>query len=242
MKKPIVFSIWFDRHEDISRYKEYSKVWKVSAEKHLKDVEHHCMAVDPPNFDDPCPVFHRGDRKIGPSKTLSWLKKIDMWEKLIDKHPDRPILMCDTDIAFFGNPFDELLAGEFDFDVALCGNNTGAVYFSGSKKSREFMRQWWFTTHYLFDRPKLYQKLDKKYKGLDQSSMGYMLEQDSHNADVLQLPRRFHSIWNDYEHPCYLMHYHSALKSAVFNEKKTPLLGAVQYYKDAWLAYRSEVE
>jgi len=239
--KPIIASIWFDRHSKIDRYEQYAKVWNHSAHKVFNNAKIICQAMDPPDYKVKCPVFKRGVRKIGPSKTLSWLKKIDQWENLMQELPLAPALFCDIDVAFFGNPFPEVM--DFDFDIGICGHNTGAVYFKGTKKSKEFMHSWWEATHYLFNHKELYQEYDIKYKGLDQASLGYLLETGEHNADVVQLPRRFHSIWNDFEEPCYLMHYHSALRSAVFNDREIDCLPEnVRKYFYAWHDLYKEAE
>ena len=157
----------------------------------------------------------------------------------MQKLPMAPALFCDIDIAFFGNPFPEL--SDFYFDVGICGHNSGAVYFNGTKKAKEFMTRWWVATHHLFDNPELYKQYDKKYKGLDQASLGYLLESGHYDAEVIQLPRRFHSIWNDYEDPCYLMHYHSALRSTVFNDKDISILPeGVRKYFHAWHKFYEE--
>lgn len=238
-KKPLIATAWFDRHAGIDRYSQYAKVWNYSASKVFKKSNIICKALDPPDYKQKCPVFYRGDRKIGPSKTLSWLRKIDTWQEMMETLPIGPKLFCDIDVAFFGNPFPELL--DFDYDIGVCGHNSGAVYFSGSKASREFMTRWWVATHRLFDDRELYKEYDKKYKGLDQASLGYLLETGEHGADVIQLPRRFHSIWNDYEDPCYIMHYHSALRSAVFQDKDLDILPeGVRKYFHAWQKFHEE--
>lgn len=240
MKQRItIASVWFDRHDKIDRYKKYSKVWNHSARKVFKNINIICKSVPHPDYTSSCPVFYRGERKIGPSKTLSWLKKIDEWDSLMQELPHKPVLFCDIDIAFFGNPFPEL--SDYNFDVGICGHNTGAVYFSGSQKSRKFMTRWWLATHHLFNNPEIYVEYDKKYKGLDQASLGYLLETGEHDADVIQLPRRFHSVWNNYEDPCYVMHYHSALRSAVFNDKDISILpDGVKKYFYAWHKFYNE--
>lgn len=234
----IVAAVWFDRHDNIDRYERYATVWQKSAQ-HIfnNDVKILIKRIPPPDFNAECPVFYRGTRKIGPSKTLSWLKKIEEWHTIINAYPDEPVLLCDIDIAFFANPFTELLDG-FDFDIGICGHNTGAVYFRGNSRSKHFMHRWWMATSEMVSDKSLYQKYDKKYKGLDQSSIGYVMEEGLSNANIIQLPRRFHSIWNDYEEPCYVMHYHSALRSVVFGDKNISILpDPIKKYAFKWWAY-----
>lgn len=233
--KSIVATTWFDRHEKIDRYFQYANVWRKSAHsvfgESVKIIE---VPTDPPDFSQPCPVFRRGERKIGKSKTLSWLEKIKQWNSVIGQLPlGAPIIMTDIDVMFFSNPFEDLKL--FDFDIGICGNNTGAVYFSGSEKSHRFMRQWFVATSRLFNNKDLYKRYDKKYKGLDQASMGYLLESGEHDATVIQLPRRFHSTVEFYELPCHIMHYHSKLRAVVFGDKSPKILpDRIVSYADAW--------
>jgi hypothetical protein len=236
--KATIACTWFDRHENISRYAQYSKVWNKSALNVFGATGEYKIInkqQSPPDFTVDCPVFHRGDRKIGPSKTLSWLKKIETWYDILVNQVEhgKPVLLCDVDVMFFKNPFPEL--EKFRFDVGYCKHNTGAVYFSGSEASRDFMYHWLYATKLLFNNKKLYQKYDKKYKGLDQASFGYVLENIDTSATVIELPRRFHSTVSEYELPCYIMHYHSALKSCVFGDKDPVILPRpiIKYYK-AW--------
>jgi len=241
INKPVIATTWFDRHGGITRYSQYSKVWRKSAKAVFGDsVELIEEAADPPDFSQPCPVFYRGSRKIGKSKTLSWLKKIHTWEKIITCLPlGVPILMIDIDTMFFSDPFDDLK--QFDFDVGICGNNTGAIYFSGSQESHKFMHRWRVVTEWLFNNKKLYQHYDKKYKGLDQASMGYLLESGEYPGRVLHLPRRFHSTVEHYELPCHIMHYHSRLRAVVFGDKPISILPPeIVPYAEAWRESNAE--
>lgn len=233
--KPVVATVWFDRHSGIDRYEQYARVWDRSARQVFGDsAQIMNIGVDPPDFTREAPVFHRGARKIGKSKTLSWLEKIRQWAMIIGSIPEgRPILMSDIDVMFFSDPFSDLSA--YNYDVGICGNNTGLVYFSGSAESHRFMVRWLEATEYLFANKELYKQYDKKYKGLDQGSMGYLLESGEHNANVVQLPRRFHSTVEHYSLPCHVMHYHSRLRAVIFGDKPNSILPLeIVPYADAW--------
>jgi hypothetical protein len=220
--KPTIAAIWFGTGDRGNKYADLASVWEYSAKKVIGDTaEIICLHKPTPDFTQECAVFYRGERKIGPSKTISWMEKINSWLEII-KNTDGPVLLCDIDIAFYKNPFPDVL--EFDFDIGICGNNTGAIYFSGTKRSRKFMKRWHEDTVTLFGDAELYQEYDKKFKGLDQASMGYLLETGRHDANVVQLPRRFHSTCHDFELPAYIMHYHSAMRSVVFGESQYKIL------------------
>lgn len=232
--KPVVATAWFDRHQRITRYARYAAVWERTAQRVFgRSADIIKRDLQPPDFKQPCQVFHRGNRKIGPSKTLSWLQKIREWADIVELTPTgRPLLMTDIDVMFFSNPFDDLPSG---FDVGICGNNTGAVYFSGSLRSHTFMAHWLMATEMMIENVALYQDYDRRYKGLDQASMGYLLEMGGPGANVVQLPRRFHSTCEDYEMPCHVMHYHSKLRAVVFGDRPASIVPEeIRPYAAAW--------
>jgi len=218
--RPIIGSMWTStgpgaRHE---KYLTLSKVWNFSARKIFKRTATIiCHDAPPFNMKTPCPSFGRGDRRIGPSKTLAWREKIRHWAEIVRNAPiGTPILMTDIDLAFFGNPFPELFSDDFEsFDVGLCNRCTGAVYFSGSPASHSFMDWWLLQTEELFRNPELYEVLDKRYLGLDQCSFHLTEAIQSHGAKIIELPNRFHSTFQHHELPAYVFHFHGKMRGMV---------------------------
>lgn len=234
---------WFGKGTRHKVYDNLSKVWRLSAHKvfgseyNIIHREH-----EPSDFEQPCPVFMRGNRKIGKSKSLAWREKIRNWYDIVS-HAGGPVLMTDIDVAFFDNPFPAVWEESGGFDVGLCGESTGAVYFSGSDKSRDFMRRWLEATEWLFNNEKEYKELDKRYKGLDQASMGLLLEDGTHGADVMQLPYKYHSTCHQFELPCYVMHYHSKMRSAAFGRRPiSELAPELQPYAESWVQMLKEAQ
>jgi hypothetical protein len=211
-------------------------VWEYSARKVFGDSAHIiCRHTEPPDYNEPIPTFARGSKWIGPSKTLSWREKIRNWADIVGNAPTgAPVLMTDVDIAFFQNPFPEVLV--YKFDVAMCGVNTGAVYFRGNENSHVLMARWAQLTENLILDAELYQELDAKHKGLDQATMALLREENENvkNAVVI-LPLRFHSTIHNYELPAYLMHFHSKMRATVINNHPLTILPPeVRRYSKAW--------
>lgn len=237
-----VAAIWFDRRAGIDRYRKLAAVWQLTAARTFgPDTRVICEASDPPDFTVPCAVFNRSGRRIGPSKTLSWLKKLQFWHDVV-MAANGPILVCDIDMMFFGDPFPEL-AG-ITYDVALCQSNTGAVYFSGSDKSKWFMDNWLTVAERMVSDAALYEKWDARYKGLDQAAMGLMREtMIGTEANVVRIPRKFHAVWKSLRSTPdpYLIHYHSQLRAAIFNPDHA-VPDYVEPARDAWLKALEKTE
>ena len=237
-----VAAIWFDRRAGIDRYQKMAAVWKYTAGRVFDSrTRVICIDSDPPDFTAPCAVISRSGRKIGPSKTLSWLKKLRFWHDIV-MSAHGPTLVCDIDMMFFGDPFPEL--AKITYDVALCQSNTGAVYFSGSDKGRWFMANWLRVAERMVADGPLYEKWDSRYKGLDQAAMGLMREtMIGTEANVVKIPRKFHSVWKSLkftENP-YLIHYHSQLRAAIFNPDHA-VPDYVEPARDAWLKALEKTE
>ena len=219
--RPIIGSMWTSsgkgpRHE---KYRELAQVWKWSARRTFhKNGTIICDEAPPINMKTPCPSFGRGDRRVGPSKTLAWREKIRHWAEIVRYAPiGIPVLMSDIDMGFFGNPFPEILSNDFEsFDVGYCSQCTGAVYFSGSPESHSFMDWWFLYTEELFRDPELYEVLDKEYLGLDQCSFQLAARFGAHGAKIITLPNRFHSTIRNHELPAYLFHFHGKMRGQVF--------------------------
>jgi hypothetical protein len=143
--------------------------------------------------------------------------------------------MTDIDVAFFKNPFPDVWRESIGFDIGLCNGSTGAVYFSGSDESKHFMLRWYEMNEHLLDSEDIYREYDRKYKGLDQASFGYLLECGSHRANVVRLPVKYHSTCHDFDVPCYLMHYHSRMRNVVSHGGKLDILDPeIRSYAIAW--------
>jgi hypothetical protein len=221
------------------KYAELAKVWEYSAHKVFGDsAEIVCRNAGRLDMSDKVPIFSRGDRRIGPSKTLAWREKIRRWDEIVQSVPvGRPILLTDIDVAFYNNPFPNVLSEcGGDWDVGFCAQSTGAVYFSGSKESHDFMSLWLGETEKLSKNAKRYEELDKKHKGLDQASIQIAIARNS-NATIEQLPLKYHSTIHNYDElPAYLMHYHSLMRGVIFGLRDIKdLPSPMRKYAKAWL-------
>lgn len=245
--RPIIGAVWTstgkgERHE---RYEALAQVWKFSAGRIFrKSGKIICHDAPPYNPKTPCPSFGRGDRRVGPSKTLAWRVKLRHWAEIVREAPiGTPVLMTDIDIAFFSDPFPDLFSGAVEsFDVGFCNQCTGAVYFSGSEASHSFMSWWLLMTEELFRKPELYQVLDKKYLGLDQCSFQLAAAFGSHGAKIIDLPNRFHSTIKHHELPAHVFHFHGKMRGGAVG---TTLIGdlpqPLQKYCVTWRKMHKKV-
>lgn len=109
--------------------------------------------------------------------------KMKMWHDINDSNPY--ILMdCDT---YLRKDISDVFTTYPDFDIALTERsnknytpfNVGVVFVRPSKKTKLFFKQWEETVSYLYNHQDLLKSLKRTYKAICQSSLGYMLNNNT---------------------------------------------------------------
>jgi len=164
--------------------------------------------------------------------------KLDRWVQLVNEARDGDrLLLIDTDTVVLA-PLDPVW--DMAFDVALTTKvsgsrppfNAGVVFCRVNERTRSFFRYWRFCDEEMLRNGGLFQDVRKRYVGLNQSALGWMLElrgQPGRLPDIEDLFLRWIpcSEWNA-EESCWLteplerarvLHVKGALAATVFKRR-----------------------
>lgn len=161
---------------------EYDDFWKVfnySAKKHMPDAEIICLR-EVPEVDK-----SRGNTYAAMSARLY------MWADAV-KNVSGNIILADVDIVFTGNMFS--VFNEYKFDLAYTKRNSkwkpingGIIFLRDNAKS--FIDLWARVNNKMYKNKELHNKWRKKYKGMNQPALGYLIEHPKkHGMNLLSLP------------------------------------------------------
>jgi hypothetical protein len=134
--------------------------------------------------------------------------KLEIWKEEMDR-ADEPIVFADCDMlatgdlsTIFGHKVSETILYKpwGDFDVALTDRygqkypiNGGMVYANPTDKAREFFALWAQANRRLYEDPQEHKIWREKYAGMNQASLGLVLEKYKFDAKVVKVPC---STWN----------------------------------------------
>ncbi|MFW6074460.1 MAG: putative nucleotide-diphospho-sugar transferase [Chloroflexota bacterium] len=179
-----IVGIVFDYNEG-NRYERLTRVWAKSIEVNCPAAEVTILKIDPPK---------QTKRKIGLSS--NW-HKFKRWVDFArDQRDGENVILMDTDMIVLN---DLRPAFNEDFDIGLTVRtkanwkyNGGVVFVKISDATREFLRQWGEIDERMYRDEKFHAPYSKKYKGQNQSSLGYMVEHNE-SLKIREFPC---AIWN----------------------------------------------
>jgi len=185
-------------------------------------------------------------------------QKFEFWVRQVLAAPDGDrIALLDGDTMIVSG-LDSIWDHDFDLAYTYRENdrlplNAGVIFVRVSARTREFMRLWWaWNLHFL--NPKDYPDVDGRrephdrwrlrYAGINQASLGYMLERVQHGCHVLKVPC---SVWNcvnwtHYTERTRIVHIKSALRRAVFNLKPAASTPPTKAIMRLWYDYEAEAK
>jgi len=189
-----------------------------------------------------CPAWQRTIERITPvtlarhpsasESHFTNTQKLEAWYQAALAAPDGAcLLLLDAD-TFITRPIDDVW--DLDFDVAYTvkpskfPHNAGVVFVRVSPQSRAFLETWRNENLRMFREVAHHQEWRRKYGGINQASLGYVLESSA--ADAIKILRLPCTEWNcedtswDRFDPTVtrIVHVKSALRRAVFRMGATP--------------------
>ena len=128
--------------------------------------------------------------------------KLDWWRRRIIDAPDGArVLLIDGD-TFITRALDD--AWSLDFDVAITMRhrhltkppgisggipfNAGVIFLRVTDRTRAFMESWWRANLRFLGSQAEHEPWRKRYAGINQAALGYLLEQAQHGCEVRELP------------------------------------------------------
>ena len=160
-------------------YDNFRKVFYYSAKKHMPNAEIICLTEVP---------------KINRSRGNTYAamtERLNMWKEAV-KDITGNIILCDIDIVFLSDMFKAF--EDFEFDVAYTKRgghhkpiNGGVVFMRESGK--KFIDTWTAVNNKMYVDVKLHKKWKRKYHGMNQASLGYLIEHpEKHGIKLIALP------------------------------------------------------
>jgi hypothetical protein len=162
-----------------TRYEKMAKVLEYSAKKFCPNIEFRLIRHDPPRTINRKTCFASNNLKLN-----KWI------EVLESANDDIIFLDCDMVILrSFDGAFDDT---DFDIGITYLNDarerlpfNGGTVFARNTDAARGFMKKWLEIDNKMYTDEKLHSVFREKYAGMNQASLGYLLEnKDCHEAHI----------------------------------------------------------
>lgn len=156
-----------------------------------------------------CSYYHPKDKihriKLGEdvwdsytrSRSFNSLKantiKINNWIDVLNEFDESDkIIFCDCDMMFKDNIADIF---DYSFDIAYTERynfklpiNGGLIALRNNHRSQDFIRLWIETNNLLMNNRNLHRSYQRRFGGINQSSLGKVLEDKEFSANVIPVP------------------------------------------------------
>lgn len=166
-------------------------------------------------------------------------KKLDEWINLFDR--DTVFLDCDMlmlkDIASGFDIIDYIgIARRTNLPL-----NGGVIFAKYTKESIEFMEKWAEIDKRMLEDPEFHGPYHDKYAGLNQSSLGYLLE-NGYSEHVTRIPESYNltADWEDWEN-AHLIHLKGQLRRCCIYDRQRGDPDRMRI-KEIWKSYASKIE
>jgi len=173
--------------------------------------------------------------------------KMVAWDNYI-KTVDDDCILIDCDMLVLKDMGD--VFKDFTFDIALTKRartsipyNGGVVFVRNTPQAKSFIKQWRMADQRMYEDRRLHAAFHSRYRGMNQSALGYLLTKIPHGAKVIDLPCTIYNAceedWKDIDFTkTYAIHCKANLKRAVLGMTQQPEL---QRVVDLWANYESKV-
>ncbi len=107
---------------------------------------------------------------------------------------DFPIAFMDCDMIVTGPVLKPLLEDDFDIGVtrrdmhAKYRYNGGTIFYQPTKAATAFLARWSQVNDMMYTDNKFHKPWHKKYAGINQASLGYMLEEEAKKVRIKEFP------------------------------------------------------
>ena len=170
--------------------------------------------------------------------------KLPLWNDIVQSATE-PVALIDCDMMLLGDisdVFDE------DYDVAYTVRpgplpfNAGAMFVRPTEPARDYFTRWLAINNKMYSDVHFHGAYRRKYGGLNQAAMGYLLEQNEYHAKVRTLPGRkynaCHGQWGVPENK--LVHIKDKLRRSMFGEQ--PVQASMKKIVKKWHSYYASLQ
>lgn len=217
---------------DIRGYNDYKKLLQVfesSVRKHMPEANFESIILEGEDRTD--------NMRCGRHANT---RKLAVWADYID-NTDDDVILADCDMLMLRSAEH---AFDIPFDIAYTRRivvkntpfNNGIMMIRPNERSREFMHRWLEVNNAMFLDEAFHAEWNRKYKGMNQTAFGYMLETGNHNADLhAYTTRQWNAVdpdWPYIDDETVFLHIKGALRQACLNGKAP--LGSLVYPATLW--------
>lgn len=167
--------------------------------------------------------------------------KMWWWNQIMQTTKDgERLLFIDTDTVVLRS-LDDIWKRDFDKAITAKESrfpfNSGVVFVRSSTHTRRFFADWLHENERMLADEKNHTPWRTKYGGLNQASLGYMLEQGL-PLKVIRIPCREwnceDSCWRKFDSSTRILHVKGELRRALFEPAKQPIRPHISKVARAW--------
>lgn len=230
-----IITLKFDKDQSGRNYGILLDVFKYSVSKNMPDAE---MEIIIP----PLP-------KAVPSKEFFMTKntvKLEYWVNAVEKSKGNIIIM-DCDMLVLRDLSD---AFKSNFDIAYTSRgaartklNGGVIFIKVNERSIKFLRRWVIVNQMMYENPVFHWPYRRKYVGMNQASLGYMLENETAGIKIINFPctewNQCQEDWNKLNLTTRCVHIKSALRIDCMSGRLRTVTHKAAF--DLWIKYQEEM-
>lgn len=215
-------------------YKTMFSVLKKSIAYHIPDAKV-ILVTDMPQIE-----VNERINKHKKYKYASFRAKMEVWASMVDIDDD--IVFMDADMVLDGD-ISHVFKSEFDIAVTVRRHkkknvNSGIVFVKNTKRAKGFIRTWCETDRRMYQDKDLHDLWSKKYEGMNQASLGYMLHHYG-KVSILCLPCVVYNSceieWKNMNRKTCVIHLKTPLRDVI--QGKDSIVKTEKKYRGATRAY-----
>jgi hypothetical protein len=236
MVKIITVQFEFEENE---KYETLLNVLKYSAKVNMPHVKFLDIRIPPPEV----------KQLPGYRMLISNTYKLQKWVEELEKgNRGDKFVFLDADMLIL-NDFSEVFE-KYKFDVAytyrVSGRlplNGGVMFARSTRKGKNFFKEYLEINNEMLNNVKFHLPWRKKYAGMNQAALGWMLEESRNNAKILALPCPMWNVcnedWPNMLPDAYILHIKSRLRLMCLDQK--PPSRDIKYLVDIWKHYHKRM-
>lgn len=210
-----IFSVVFDYNQN-DRYAKLEQTFRKSVEVNCPGTELTIARIEAPKATK---------RKIG--LTSNW-HKFKRWVEFVDAQQDgEHVILMDVDMLVLG---DLRPAFRESFDIGITRRtsanwpyNGGVVFVKVSNLTRGFIKRWGEIDEQMYRDERFHAPYSAKYKGQNQSSLGWMVEHDE-SCKIKEFPcavwNACNEDWKAFGNHTKVLHLKSTLRLVALGEQR----------------------
>lgn len=242
-----IISVAFRSSKDSTDYIRLNKVFVASTKYHNPNSSVESYEIETVKF-------NKNKKYSFTSNTY----KLDKWVKLVENSDDPEIILSDSDMMCrgdmsdgFNNDFDIAYTIRQPFKDGRLPFNGGIIYLRKNERTIEFLKKWREINNKMYESSSFHSQYRKKYGGINQAAMGYMLNNHSKMVKLAKLQCETYNScdinWKNALRKAKMIHIKGRLRKYILNSdpnRKMTVRGNVDIGKivKVWKEWEKEIK